>query len=298
LGRPTVVMVITIVAVGLNYILTLALVEGRYGVPALGIAGAGWATTIVAWLMFVVMLAHIFFTRALRGYGLFKGALRVDLVAWKDIARLGIPVAALVFLESAMFGVVSTLSGVLGATALAATEILMSWAAVSFVLALGLAEATMVRVAYNMGRGDPGAARLAGFVGMGIGVAFLSLLIVVPLGLPHVIINVFLNTTDPGYDEVSMIAGGLFVVVALFQVFDGLQATAARALRGVRDTAAPLWIAAFGYWVIGIGGGCLLTFPLGMGVAGLWWGLAAGLTVTGVLLTWRFARLTRPRPTH
>jgi MATE family multidrug resistance protein len=86
------------------------------------------------------------------------------------------------------------------------------------------------------------------------------------------------------------------MIAAIFQVFDGLQAIASHALRGIKDTVAPLWLAGFGYWVLGIGGGSLLTFPLGLGVVGLWWGLACGLIVTGSLLAWRFHRLTGRRP--
>ena len=296
LARPAAVMVITVIAVGVNYALTLALVEGRLGLPTLGVAGAGWATAVVAWMMFFALLAYCYLTPALRGYGLFRGALRIDTAIWRELSRLGVPVGALVFLESAMFAVVTTLSGVLGADALAASEILMAWGAVSFVIALGLAEATMVRVAYNVGRENPTGARQAGFIGMAIGVLILGVLVIVPLAFPRALVDLFLEPSDPGYAEVSSIAISLFVVVALFQVFDGLQATAARALRAIKDTVAPLWIAAFGYWLVGIGGGWGLAFGLGLGVAGLWWGLAAGLIVTGILLAWRFASLTARPP--
>ena len=78
------------------------------------------------------------------------------------------------------------------------------------------------------------------------------------------------------------------MIVAIFQVFDGLQAIGARALRGLKDSIVPLWIAGFGYWVLGIGGGAMLAFPYGYGGAGLWWGLALGLMVTSGLLCWRF----------
>jgi MATE family multidrug resistance protein len=118
----------------------------------------------------------------------------------------------------------------------------------------------------------------------------------VPLGLPDVITRVFLEPGDPGFERVSALAARLLVIVAVFQVFDGLQAIASRALRGMKDTVAPLWLAGFGYWVLGIGGGCLLTFPLGLGAEGLWWGLALGLIVTGNLLAWRFLRLSGRYP--
>jgi MATE family multidrug resistance protein len=88
----------------------------------------------------------------------------------------------------------------------------------------------------------------------------------------------------------------LLILVAFFQIFDGLQVMASLALRGLKDTVVPLWLAALGYWVLGIGGGWVLAFPIGMGADGLWWGMALGLTVTGSLLAWRFLLLTRMKP--
>ena len=85
----------------------------------------------------------------------------------------------------------------------------------------------------------------------------------------------------------------LLVLAAFFQVFDGLQVIASLALRGLKDTVVPLWLAALGYWVLGVGGGWLLAFPLDQGADGLWWGLALGLTVTGSMLAIRFLMLTR-----
>ena len=86
----------------------------------------------------------------------------------------------------------------------------------------------------------------------------------------------------------------LLILAAFFQIFDGLQVMAALALRGLKDTIAPLWFAGVGYWVFGIAGGWILAFPMEMGAHGLWWGMAAGLTITGTLLAIRFALLTTP----
>ena len=293
LARTGAVMVITVAAVGLNYLLTRGLVLGEFGLPALGLAGAGWATTIVSWVMVLCLVLYAYNTPTFRGYGLFRGRLRVDPTVIGEIFRLGLPVGALVVLEAGMFMTVSILSGVLGAENLAAYEVLMGWIGVPFVIALGLSEATMVRVAYGLGRGSMAAARQAGTLGMSIGIAILAVLLVVPLGLPDVVARVFLEPEDPGFVEVSALAAQLFVIAAIFQIFDGLQAIAAHALRGAKDTVAPLWIGGFGYWVLGIGGGCLLTFPLGLGAVGLWLGLGLGLIVTGSLLALRFLRLTR-----
>ena len=124
-------------------------------------------------------------------------------------------------------------------------------------------------------------------------VGFTLLLTLVPIFFSETIISIFINTNDPGYPEVASLAAQFLVIGAIFQVFDGLQAAAARALRALRDNIAPLWIAGFGYWVLGVGGGSLLAFKFELGGAGLWWGLAAGLFVTSNLLCWRFNRFTR-----
>ena len=124
-------------------------------------------------------------------------------------------------------------------------------------------------------------------------VGFTLILLLVPILIPETIIRIFINQEDPGYPEVAMLATQFLVIGAIFQVFDGLQAAAARALRALKDNIAPLWIAGFGYWVLGVGGGSLLAFKYELGGTGLWWGLAMGLFVTSNLLCWRFHRFTR-----
>lgn len=295
LSRTGSVMVITTAAVGLNYVLTVLLVHGSPVTPALGVFGAGLAMTIVSWAMVIALTLHAFRTPVLRGYGLFLGRLRLDMSVCRDIMRLGTPVAGLIVLEAGLFVAVAILSGLMGVKTLAAYQVLMGWIGLPFVIALGLAEATMIRVAHGVGEGRPVAARRAGFLGIGIGVALLCALIVVPLNFGDVIVSIFLNRDDPGYEEVAALTLDLLVIVAFFQVFDGLQGIASRALRGIRDTIAPLWIAAFGYWVLGIGGGSVLAFGLDLSAPGLWWGIALGLCVTSLMLTWRFEWLTRQR---
>ena len=288
LAQPMAVMVITLAAVLLNYLLTIWFVHGGFGLASLGLFGAGLATTLVTWLMFLSLILYVYWKPGLRGYGIFRGVWHLHWPTCAEILQLGIPVAGLTLLEAGMFIATSILSGVIGAKTLAAYEVVMSWAGIPFVIALGFAEATMVRVAYAVGRNHIKAVRRAGHLGMVMGVGLLTILVVVPLGFPDQIIRIFITPTDPGFDEVSKLATQFLIVVAIFQVFDGLQAIAARALRGLKDNVAPLWIAGFGYWVLGIGGGSMLAFSYGYGGAGLWWGLALGLMVTASLLCWRF----------
>ncbi len=292
LAKTSAILVITIAAVGLNYVLSLGLVHGGYGLPALGVAGAGWAKAIVSALMFLAVLAYTFLTPTFRGYGLFRGRLTLDFAVCREIFRLGIPVAGIVILEAGLFAAVAIFSGQLGAIALATYQVRLAWVGIAFMFAHGLAEAGMVRVAYGIGRKSMASARQAGLLTFGIGVFWLILLIAVPLNFPELLVSIFLNEADEGFAEVLSLTTDLLLLAAFFQIFDGLQVMAALALRGLKDTIVPLWCAAFGYWVCGVAGGWVLAFPIGMGAHGLWWGMAAGLTVTGSLLAIRFFLLT------
>ena len=292
LAKTWAILLITVVAVGLNYVLSFGLVHGAFGLPALGVAGAGWAKTIVSSLMFLAVLAYTYFTPTFRGYGLFRERLSLDLGACREIFRLGIPVAGIVILEMGLFVAVAIFSGQLGAVPLATYQVMLAWIGIAFMTAHGLAEAGMIRVAHGIGRNSLASARQAGLLTFAMGVGWLVLLIAVPLKYPEPLVRIFLDENDPGFSKVLSLTTQLLYLAAFFQIFDGLQVMASLALRGLRDTIVPLWCATLGYWVFGVGGGWLLAFPLGMGAHGLWWGMAVGLTVTGSLLAVRFVSLT------
>ena len=292
LARTRSIMFITLAAVGLNWLIAEGLVHGRWGLPEMGLPGAGIATASVNWFMLILLVGYIYRTEALRGYGLFRSRLNVDLKVIAEFFRLGVPVAGLVAVEAGLFMAVGLLSGVIGPETLAAHQVLMGWIGIPFVIALAMAEASMVRVAFQIGRRDPAGAQLAGTVGIGLGAAVLTILIAAPLLMAETFTQIFISSDDPGFEDVSKIVIQLMMIAAIFQVFDGIQVIAARSLRGVKDTLAPLWIGAFGYWVIGIGAGWVLAFPLGYDGAGLWAGLALGIVTSACLLTLRFRVIT------
>ena len=294
LSQTVSILIISILAVALNYLLTVWLVYGGLGLAPQGLFGAGLAMTLVSWFMFLVLIVHVYRKPLFRGYGVFLEKWRVHWPLCNEILWLGLPVAGLAFLEAGLFAVTAILSGVIGAKTLAAYQITTAWVGIPFVIAFGLAEATMIRVAQAVGRNSRPAARRAGFLGMGLVMAITATLVVVPLAFTEDIIHIFITQQDPGFNRVSTLATQFLQIGALFMVFDALQAAAARALRGMKDNFVPLWIAGFGYWVLGIGGGSILAFYFDMGGAGLWWGLAAGLAVAACLLSLRFHRFTRP----
>lgn len=293
MSRALPVLIITVVTVIAKVPITYVLVFGGFGVPALGVVGAGWATTIVVWGMFLALAWYIHIAPGLREHRVFDHMAKFDLKEIMEIFRLGLPAGGIAMLEGGMFIAVVILMGVISADALAANQAVFGWTSMSFVFSLALGEAAGIRVAHELGAKRPRGARRAGLVAVGLGALVMSLAAAAFILLPRLLTGVYLDLNVVENGPVVEIAISLFFIAAIFQLTDGLQAIATRALRGMRDTLVPMWIAAVGYWVFGIGGGWLLAFPLGFGPKGLWWGLAGGLTVTGTLLLWRFNRLSR-----
>jgi MATE family multidrug resistance protein len=273
------------------------LVFGGFGLAPLGLFGAGLATSLVSWFMFIALTLHVYRKPMFRGYGVFRDKWRLHWPLCREILWLGLPVAGLAFLEAGLFAVCAILAGVIGAKTLAAYQITTAWVGIPFVIAFGLAEATMIRVAHAIGRNSMADARRAGMLGMGLVITITASLVAIPIVYAEPIIHIFISQQDPGYERVFTLAVQFLQIAALFMVFDALQATAARALRGMKDNLVPLWIAGFGYWGLGIGGGSILAFYFEMGGVGLWWGLAAGLAVAASLLCLRFHLFTHPHKT-
>jgi MATE family multidrug resistance protein len=290
--RTGAVFIITGAMLALTFIVMPGLVHGAFGFPALGLKGAGIAWSMLAWFKCLCLAAVTvkIIRRAHLPLAANWLARSLNVMAF---IRLGLPVAGIVALESGLFASVSLLSGVLGPQPLATYQIVIGWISVPFVISLGLAEGAMVRVAYWRGAGDGPATRRAGHLGMALGVAIPFVLIIVPLGAPVLVTRLFLSSDDPGFAAIAVVMARLFVIAAIFQVFDGLQAIASHALRGLHDAAMPLVIAGIGYWIVGLGTAYGLAFKADLGVDGLWWGLALGLAFTASLLALRFERLAR-----
>jgi len=289
--RARIVMVVPLIAIPVNALIGWTLIFGHLGAPALGIVGAGCATAAMQWLMLLSIALYIGLTRR-------RIPISVAVRFGRElsrIVRLGMPIGGQVALESGLFVTTGVLMGVLGPDALGAHQLVFNVAGVTFMVPLGLGQAATVRVAFQLGRGAPQAAQRAAFVALALGVAFMAASGIVLWTMPRTLIGLYVDLADPADRGLVAIAVRLFMIAAIFQVFDGAQVIATGALRGYRDTAVPLLIAAVGYWAVGFAGGWLLAFPLGFGAVGLWIGLALGLAVVALALTLRLQLRTRAR---
>ena len=287
--RTRIVMVIPLLAVPLNVALNWVLIFGHCGASALGSAGSGYATAIVQWLTLLSFAVYMLIAKAWISVSIGRGVLRQI----SSILRLGLPIAAMRGLEIGVFVMTGVLMGVVGADALGAHQLVFNVGGVCFMVPLGLSQAATVRVAYQLGQRAPAAARRGAYTALALGASFTMAAAVLLWTAPRMLIGFYLDLTDPANQGVLAIGLQLFAIAALFQLFDGVQVIAAGALRGYRDTAVPMVIAAIGYWAIGFAGGWLLAFPFGLGAAGLWLGLALGLAVVAISLTLRLQSRAR-----
>lgn len=293
LARTRSVMAIVLICVAGNAFLNWVLIFGHLGIPALGVAGSGYASAVNQWLMLAGLALCTRIVPGFAGLRLMRNAFAANQGEWMEILRLGLPIGAIRGIEGGLFMTAGILIGLLGAAALGAHQIALTTASITFMVPLGLGRAATVRVAGELGAGRPSAARRAGFVALALGIVFMGAMAGVLWVFPRALIGAYIDITAPANRQVVAIARHLLAIAALFQVFDGTQVIAAGALRGYKDTMVPMMLAAFGYWGAGFIGGALLAFPLGQGAVGMWWGLALGLAAVAILLTLRLHRLAR-----
>jgi MATE family multidrug resistance protein len=289
LVRP--VMFALVAANLVNAAANWVLIGGHLGAPAMGVRGSAYATLaarifMAAWLLLVIVRHEAHVTPNLRDTPFAFDGSRV-----RQLFVLGIPAAGQTVLEVGVFTAATALAGRVSSDALAAHQIALNLAALTFMVPLGIASAAAVRVGQAIGRHDRRAAIAAGWTAIGLGVGFMAVAAATFLLIPRFLIRLF--TPDPAVLEVGV---SLLFVAAAFQLFDGLQGVTTGALRGLADTrTAMMWNLA-GHWVVGLPLAYVLCFRFRLGVVGLWWGLSAGLTICGVALLIVWIRESRKAP--
>jgi MATE family multidrug resistance protein len=265
-----------------------ALMFGAFGLPELGAAGLGYATTIVLWLQVFGFVAYLAYAQRFADLQLFARFEPPRWVAIGDLLRVGLPMGVTVFMEGSLFVATLLVIGSMGAVPVAAHQIAINVASLCFMVPLGLAMATTVRVGHAAGAGDPSAVRWSAGAGYAIALISQTASAVLMLFGGRAIAHVY--TDDPA---IASLATTLLLYAAAFQYPDGIQALSAGALRGLKDTRAPMLITVLAYWWLGMPLGAWLGIGLGWGAQGMWWGLILGLSAAALLLATRFYRLSR-----
>ena len=293
LERPGWSLVVGLGGVACNALVNYSLIFGHFGLPALGLTGAGIGTTTTNIFMFLAMAGIVTWHARFRRYHLFGRFWRPDWERFRAVWRLGLPIAVTLALEITVFNAAVFLMGLIGAESVAAHAIALQCAALTFMVPLGLSQAVTVRVGLAFGRRDRDGIARAGWTAFALGVSFMALMAVIMLSFPRSLVSLFLDPADPANAAVIPLAISFLFVAALFQIFDGAQAVGAGMLRGLHDTKVPMAYAAAGYWLIGLSVGVWLAFYRGWQGVGIWIGLAVGLAIVAVLMIARWLRRDR-----
>jgi MATE family multidrug resistance protein len=293
LERPGWALGIVFAAVAFNVLANWCLMFGNLGFPALGLVGAGIATTLSSCLMLAGMIAAVSLDRRFRRYSLFGRFWRPDWPRFRELFRLGLPIAGILTFEVTIFNAAALLMGLIDSVSLAAHAIAIQVASISFMVPMGIGQAATVRVGRAYGAGNDDEVTRAGWTAFVLGVAFMACMAALMVAAPLPLISAFIDTTDPVNLPVVELAVTFLALAALFQIVDGAQAVGAGMLRGLKDTTMPMLYAALGYWGVGMPLGVALAFLAGMNGVGIWIGLSCGLAVVATLLVARWIRRSR-----
>jgi MATE family multidrug resistance protein len=291
LGRSRPILFTGLCGLTVKIVFNFGFVYGRFGLPELGVVGCGWSTVIASAAMAAVYALQLRTLPRIRELQVFAGGwprLRPEVL---EVLRLGLPIGCILVAEAGFFGVAGLLMARFGEVPVAAHQIAMNFASVVFMVPLGLAMATTVRVGQAAGAGRAPETRLRGQTGMVLGLCF-ALFSAALMGLkPEWITQLY--TSD---GSVAPQAQVFLRYAALFQLFDCLQVTANGALRGLKDTRLPMAITLLAYWAVGMPLAYGLAFGAGLGPNPLWGGMIAALLAAAAGLSLRFLHKTRMPP--
>ncbi len=297
LGNPSAVLPISVVATVLNYPISYALMTGWGGLPALGIQGVALGTVIVSILMFVGLAWLTYRQQLFKPFKFWRGW---DRFSWRQLRQtfgLGIPIAVAHAMEIGMFSVAALFIGTLGIEALAAHQVALQCATLSFMIPLGLSQAVSAQVGSAYGRRNFKQLRHVVVSGLALGSLTATCAGIVFVAFPEVLTNLFVDRQS-GADlkQVIALAISLLFVAALFQWVDAMQVILMGVLRGFKLGTSPTVVSVFSYWLVGVPACYLLMQSLG--AWGVWAGMGLGLAVSSVLLAALYIRVLRKAESH
>lgn len=281
-------MIILILANIVNAFGNWVLIYGNFGIPRLELDGAGYSTLLTR--IFIVIAIFIYVTSS-KQFKQYDPTLRFRSINWKIIKKiidLGIPGGFQMFFEVGGFAFAAVMIGWIGANELAAHQIAINLASITFMVGLGISIAATIRVGNYLGKKD-----LAGIKSAGYSALFIIAGIMGSFGIMFIILRNFLPTLYIDDPVVIEIASSLIIIAAIFQVVDGLQVVGIGILRGLTDLKAPMIIAFIAYWLIGLPVAYLLGFTFGYGVEGVWISFVVGLSIAAVFFIRRFQRFLK-----
>lgn len=281
-------MIIVVGSNLLNVLLNYILIFGKFGFPELGLNGAGWATLISRIVMGAGMMLYVYYGEKFRKFreGFLIGHYSRQLI--NRMLHIGLPAGTQFIFEAGAFGFSAIMMGWFGTTALAAHQIALNLATISYMTTSGLGAAATIRVGNFLGKKDMPQLRRAGFT-----LILMGLILMMAWGILFVTGRYYLPALYISDPAVISLTASLLIIAGFSQLSDGLQVVCAGALRGLQDVKIPSLLIFVAYWIIALPLGYWLAFHLQLGPKGIWYGLLIGLTVTALAMVFRFQLLSK-----
>lgn len=276
-------MYIAIVANVVNIFGNWILIFGNLGMPALGLDGAGFATFSTRMFMGFGMMLIVIYSSKYKKYDPTLRFKSMNLNMMKEIMKIGLPSGLTYSLEVSAFAIAAIIIGWLGSASLAAHQIALNLASVSYMVVLGISSASTIRVGNALGAKRIDDIKMAAYSALILGLMFMSL-----TGIAFIIFNEYLPSLYINDREVIELASSLLIIAALFQLSDGVQAVGLGILKGITDVKIPMIITLFSYWIVGLPIGYVLGFIFDLKIIGIWLGLLIGLTLAAIMFVMRF----------
>ncbi len=287
LGHTRPILVFSLLSVSLTVFSSFVLIFGKFGFPALGVAGAGWGTTISYWISGIALTAYVFTQKTYRPFltHLFTFTKRSYLF---ELLTVGTPMGIMYCIEVGFFFVLTLIMGSFGSALLAANQIALQYMGALMAVIFSLAQAITVRMGHLLGAGNTIAAKQAGYAGMTIAAGMMLLAALTYWMIPTILISFDLDLTLKHNANIIHVATQLLSICAIFQLFEGTRIALFGALRGLKDTRFTLFISIFSFWGIALPLGYTLATRWHWGGTGLWWGMVIGAACSLPLLLGRF----------
>ncbi|NMF63600.1 MATE family efflux transporter [Brasilonema octagenarum UFV-E1] len=287
-NHPRFIAAITIFGMFLNIPLNYVMMFGKFGFPHLGLAGIGWASSIVFWVNFSIAFALFSFHPNFKDYKFFDHLYQFDKSIFVTIFQTGWSMGIHFGAEIALLNVTVWLMGYLGTEVLTAHQIAIQTVEIFMAIPAAITSATTARVGQRLGEKDLFGVKRAASIGITFGAVFSFVVALICWLFPDHLVAIYLDINNVDNTEAIKIAISFLKLAALYQIAYGIQMIAVGALLGLQDTRIPMLINLLTFWGIGLGGGYFMGLNLVWGGIGLWWGLILGPAISAVILVWRF----------
>lgn len=284
LHRPMWGLIINTLSVGFNATINYGLIFGNFGLPQLGLFGAGIGSALTSIFTFIAMVMVVSFDKKIRRYRVLGRFWRNDFSRLKQMWQIGLPIGLHWGFEVSVFAAAVFLMGYINTESVAAHSIAIQIAAITFMVPMGLSQAATIRVGNAFGARDNVGVGIAGWAAFVVSIGFMTLTAILMWIYPKQLASLFIEEHVQSAALVITLAIGFMKIAAIFQIADGAQVVMGGMLRGLNDTKIPMVYAGIGYWIFGIGIGTFLAFYIKLEGRGIWIGLASGLAIVAVLL--------------